>query len=1471
MPYSAGTVFLQVVPSFDNVQRNISQATKGMGRQLGQEVDRGLRDGTKDIDKTGDQAAQKFSGAFATTLQKRLKESMAKVGKIDLEVNDDPIRRDLARIRLEIEKFSDLEIDVDINGAQAIALAKTYQRELEAIFNDQDVDINVRVDAAEGRRALMAFTEDMERSLLGLTARELAQRKNFNVERIRDAKRAEATITADLKAELQKRTTALQAAKAAERTALAQVGRTGSEGDAAIARAAIDDRAKAEQAAHRQASEVRIREAARGAVGEIAASRMAKQRAIEDDNARAHSAQILAVQRAAYARVAAAQEMAAARAARRAQDNSLKAQLAQATGQAANSFRIFSGALLAVVTLGPLLIPVLAGITAGLGGIAVMALAAGLGIGALVFGLGGIGNAVSALSGVDKERRKQSTGSSSTIDTSSLRDARTALARTYEDSGRQINAALRAQESAERQLTRAVEDAAQAQRDLQRARRDAADDLEDINNRLTSSLLDEQRAAFALQEAGFRFNNVLEDPQASDREKSIAEIEYKQAVQQFKELQTQNRRLEKDVAERNAAGVDGSEQVVAAQKTVITSTQSVADAQRDLNDASLGVAEARVEEARQIRDAELRVADAMASVAAQSAAAGVAGSAAMDALRESMDSLSPAGQRFASFLYGLKPLLDGIRDAAQEGLLPGLQDGIQSLVDTYGPAFTDFIGGLAKLMGDLFRIAGKALTAPFWKTFFETMAGIAPQLLTDLLKIGGLIVTIIAGILQAFAPLAGPLSTFIVGLFQTVADWATGLGGSAGFQSFLEYVEKVGPKVFELIGLIVETLLKLAIGLAPYADKLLDLAIGFFGYLAGLDPETLAIMAGAFIAIVGALQSLAGLIAVVSSVAGLFVGITAAIGTIGAAGGIGAIAAAVAPILGIIIIVAIAIAAIIGLIFWIKHLWETNEEFRDRVTTVIGVVIDAWNYLYDIIAGFVNGIVGIFRDVLFPILVSWYENIIKPVIDLIVGIFQILWDVISTIFNMVYQIITFIIAPLFAWFYDNVIRPWWEEKVQPILTAFGNFFKDTIVPAIQSAIDVIGAIWSKLIDIFKAPITFLVETVLNRGIIDNFNKLVDIFPGMTKVDHVSLPSGWGAATGGGGGGRGALAFAGGGVLPGYTPGRDVHRFYSPTAGVLDLSGGEGIARPEIVRAIGKKRWDEMNSRARGGDVLGGLRSLGGFADGGILGFFGGAASSIGDAISNVVGSVSQLLSDPGGILRAVVNTLVGTPQTAFGQLVSAVPMAVIDGISSLIETATAGAEKGPIPSGGGIGIQAMSNIIHSVFPGVSITSGFRPGAITAVGTQSYHGLGRAIDLSPSMELFNWLSANYPDSRELFYSPAGPGRQILNGRVGARLAPVTVRDHYDHVHWAYQKGGVMPKLYDNGGYIPPGLSMVANKTGKPEPVLTDGQWDAIRKNASGGGNTYQFGDVGPGGERFTREIVDAVETKQRDSLAMEGIF
>jgi hypothetical protein len=73
----------------------------------------------------------------------------------------------------------------------------------------------------------------------------------------------------------------------------------------------------------------------------------------------------------------------------------------------------------------------------------------------------------------------------------------------------------------------------------------------------------------------------------------------------------------------------------------------------------------------------------------------------------------------------------------------------------------------------------------------------------------------------------------------------------------------------------------------------------------------------------------------------------------------------------------------------------------------------------------------------------------------------------------------------------------------------------------------------------------------------------------------------------------------GGVLPGYTPGVDVHRFFSPTAGTLDLSGGEAVMRPEWTAAVGPQKVNELNQIARTKGVHG-VRDAMQFANGGII-------------------------------------------------------------------------------------------------------------------------------------------------------------------------------------------------------------------------------------------------------------------------------
>jgi TP901 family phage tail tape measure protein len=141
------------------------------------------------------------------------------------------------------------------------------------------------------------------------------------------------------------------------------------------------------------------------------------------------------------------------------------------------------------------------------------------------------------------------------------------------------------------------------------------------------------------------------------------------------------------------------------------------------------------------------------------------------------------------------------------------------------------------------------------------------------------------------------------------------------------------------------------------------------------------------------------------------------------------------------------------------------------------------------------------------------------------------------------------------------------------------------------------------------------------------------------------------------------------------------------------------------------------------------------------------------------------------------------------------------------------------PLSGGIGWQAMWEAVKSAFPGAKLHSGYRPGAITATGNKSYHGMGRAIDISPWESIGEWIRENYmAATREMIFSPMG-NRQIHNGG-NHYYSGITRANHWDHVHWAMAQGGLLDRFqsFDSGGYLQPGMTMAYNGTGKPERVV-----------------------------------------------------
>jgi hypothetical protein len=456
------------------------------------------------------------------------------------------------------------------------------------------------------------------------------------------------------------------------------------------------------------------------------------------------------------------------------------------------------------------------------------------------------------------------------------------------------------------------------------------------------------------------------------------------------------------------------------------------------------------------------------------------------------------------------------------------------------------------------------------------------------------------------------------------------------------------------------------------------------------------------------------------------------------------------------------------------------------------------------------------------------------------------------------------------WLWQNAIKPawngivaagkWaWEKGIKPVFDRFKEIIR-SLKGAFDRAVEAIRIAWDKVKNVAKKPVQFIVDTVYNGGIVKVWNKVAKAF-GAPPLDPVT--------------------FASGGIMPGYTPGRDVHKFVSPTGGGLELSGGEAIMRPEFTRAVGSGFVGYFNrlAKSRGAQgvkaalapMLGGnpstptdrsLRYAGGgvvqrFADGGIFGWIketASAAVGAGSDAWNFIKKGASWLSDTieasarAGVKNVVDPLLRNFPgmDTGFGQMIRRIPTSIIDTLFGYSKEAD---KRG----GGGIG-------------GPKIQAALRWAKAQAGKPYIWGGVGpKGFDCSGFMgSIENVIRGENPNRRRwatgAFSGRTAPPGWVKNGnsafRVGITNAgvghtagtlgktKVESRGGEGVVVGPRARGynsplftdwyGFKPGSYDSGGYLQPGMNLAYNGTGRPEPVFTTAQANALTSLAARGG-------------------------------------
>ncbi|WP_416045957.1 hypothetical protein [Priestia megaterium] len=170
-------------------------------------------------------------------------------------------------------------------------------------------------------------------------------------------------------------------------------------------------------------------------------------------------------------------------------------------------------------------------------------------------------------------------------------------------------------------------------------------------------------------------------------------------------------------------------------------------------------------------------------------------------------------QEFKSFWGGFvkdfeKPIFKAFAEGltAAQTVLTKLKPTISSVADTVVRLMQGFNGALGS--------SGAV-------QFFDWLETNASRSLTNFTTVAGNTIAGIGSLLQAFTPLGISMENSLVRLTQRFREWAASLSGTQGFKDFVAYVQENGPKLWDSLKNIGNTIANIATALAPFGSIVL--------------------------------------------------------------------------------------------------------------------------------------------------------------------------------------------------------------------------------------------------------------------------------------------------------------------------------------------------------------------------------------------------------------------------------------------------------------------------------------------------------------------------------------------------------------------------------------------------------------------------------------------------------------------------
>lgn len=225
----------------------------------------------------------------------------------------------------------------------------------------------------------------------------------------------------------------------------------------------------------------------------------------------------------------------------------------------------------------------------------------------------------------------------------------------------------------------------------------------------------------------------------------------------------------------------------------------------------------------------------------------------MEKLNLAMAKLGPDGESFVRFLDGLEPKLRALQWDARAGMFPGMQAGIESLLDRM-PQMRTIVREISAGIGDLASMGGAGLAGPEFDEFFSYLEREARPILVDVGRAFGNFIDGFASMMVAFDPLTQDFTSGLLNMSRSFEQWAEGLQDSQSFADFVDYVQQSGPLVKSFFGDMVDAFLGFVDAAAPVGKVVLPV----LGKMLDILGDILETPVGPLLVTAAALTSMVG-------------------------------------------------------------------------------------------------------------------------------------------------------------------------------------------------------------------------------------------------------------------------------------------------------------------------------------------------------------------------------------------------------------------------------------------------------------------------------------------------------------------------------------------------------------------------------------------------------------------------------------